>query len=202
MHRQNTHTRRIGALSPPCPTLGALLRCLALAVAFALTAIAAAACSAAPTPTPTPALAPTPTAADVEPGTPDPTPTPKIIASLAAPVGVAVAAADRRLAVSWSPVAGATGYKVAARLENTAAPFEWTEYEAAASPYVVTDNWAAMSGLRYEVRTASVNAVGRSEWSSPVLVTAPELPLAPADAITLQNAAAARNRKGGGSSYS
>ena len=239
MHRQNTHTRRIGALSPPSPTLGAPLRCLALAVAFALTAIAAAACSAAPTPTPTPTATPTPTptatptptptatptptptatptptptatltptptatptptptptptaaptptpAAAAEPGTPDPTPKPKIIASLAAPAGVAADAAGRRLAVSWSPVAGATGYKVAARLENAAAPFDWTEYEATASPYVVTDNWAAMSGLRYEVRAASVNADGQSEWSSTVLITAPELPLAPADAITLQ----------------
>ena len=137
------------------------------------------------TPTPMPTFAPTPAVA-AEPGTPDPTPTPKIVASLAAPADVAVDAADRRLAVSWRPVADATGYKVAARLENAAAPFEWTEYEATASPYVVTDNWAAMSGLRYEVRAASVNAAGRSEWSPPVLITAPELPPAPADAIAIQ----------------
>ena len=43
-----------------------------------------------------------------------------------------------------------------------------------------------MSGLRYEVRAASVNADGQSEWSSPVLITAPELLPAPADAIALQ----------------
>ncbi len=92
-------------------------------------------------------------------------------------------AADRRLAVSWSPVDGATGYKVAARLKNGVEPFEWSEYAADSSPYVVPDRWAAMSGLEYEVRTASVNAEGQSVWSASVAVTAPELPRAPAGAL-------------------
>ena len=90
--------------------------------------------------------------------------------------------------VSWSPVAGATSYKIAARLANGVEPFEWREYEAAASPYAVTDSWAAMSGLQYEVRAASVNGEGRSEWSSAVVATASKLRPAPAGAIDVETA--------------
>ena len=139
-----------------------------------------------PTPTPTPTLTPTPppTAAPTPvSGTPSPTPDLMVIASLAAPVDVAADAADRNLIVSWSPVAGATGYIVAARFAGGVEPFEWSEYDAAASPYVIADNWAGMSGLGYEVRAASVNAEGRSEWSPAVTVTAPELRAAPDGAI-------------------
>lgn len=54
-----------------------------------------------------------------------------VIASLAAPVDVAADAADRNLAVSWSPVAGAASYIVAARFANGVEPFAWSEYAAA-----------------------------------------------------------------------
>ena len=96
-------------------------------------------------------------------------------------------AADRRLAVSWSPVEGATGYKVAARLMNGVEPFAWMEYEAEKPPYVIVEWWAAMSGLEYEVRAASVSAEGQSEWSAPVAATAPELRPAPAGAVHVLN---------------
>ena len=94
-------------------------------------------------------------------------------------------AADRRLAVSWSIVEGATGYKIAARLKNGVEPFPWMEYDAESPPYAVTDGWAAMSGREYEVRAASVNADGQSVWSPPVAVTAPELRPAPPNAIQI-----------------
>ena len=118
--------------------------------------------------------------------TPSPTPTPSVIASLAAPEDVAANIVDRELVVSWSPVAGAASYKVAARLANGVEPFEWSEYDADAPPYVIADKWAAMSGLEYEVRAASVNADGRSEWSPAVMVVAPELRAAPAGAILVR----------------
>ncbi len=92
-------------------------------------------------------------------------------------------AADRSLAVSWSIVEGATGYKIAARLKNGIEPFAWTEYEAESPPYEIPDGWAAMSGLEYEVRAASVNADGQSVWSPLVAATAPELRPAPLNAI-------------------
>ena len=155
--------------------------------------MAAAACSGgaaspaatlAPTATATPTVAPSST--PIATPTPASTPALKIIASLAAPADVAVDIADRRLAVSWSPVEGATAYIVAARLTNGVEPFEWSEYEAAAAPYVVTDGWAAMSGLEYEVRAAAVNVDGRSIWSPSVSATAPELRPAPPDAIGIE----------------
>ena len=107
-------------------------------------------------------------------------------AALATPARVEVNAADRRLTVSWSPVEGATSYKIAARFANGVEPFEWSEYEAAAPPYAITDSWAGMSGLQYEVRAASVNGERRSEWSLPVTAIAPELRPAPADAIDIE----------------
>ena len=110
-----------------------------------------------------------------------------VVASLAAPVDVAADVADRNLIASWSPVADATGYIVAARFAGGVEPFEWSEYDASASPYVIADNWAAMSGLEYEVRAASVNAEGRSEWSPAVAVTAPELRPAPDGAIRVNS---------------
>ena len=142
------------------------------AAALGLAAIAVAACSGAD-PSSTPSASATPT----------PTPTPRIIASLAAPSRVTASAADRRLAVSWSPVDGATGYKVAARLKNGVEPFDWSEYEADSPPYAIAERWAAMSGLEYEIRTASVNNDGQSVWSPPVAVTAPELRSASPDAV-------------------
>ena len=110
-----------------------------------------------------------------------------VIASLAAPADVAADAADRNLTVSWSPVANAASYIVAARFANGVETFAWSEYDAPASPYIITDNWAAMSGLQYEVRAAAVNADGRSEWSPAVTVTAPELRPAPRDAISVNS---------------
>ena len=94
-------------------------------------------------------------------------------------------ASDRRLAVSWEPVEGATGYKVAARLTNGVEPFAWTERHAESSPYVIEERWTAMSGLEYEVRAASINADGQSEWSDSVSATAPALRTAPPDAIRI-----------------
>ena len=94
-------------------------------------------------------------------------------------------ASDRRLAVSWEPVEGATGYKVAARLMNGVEPFAWAERQAESSPYVIEERWAAMSGLKYEVRAASINADGQSEWSDSVSATAPALRPAPPDAIRI-----------------
>ena len=110
-----------------------------------------------------------------------------VVASLAAPADVAADAADRNLTVSWSPVADAASYIVAARFANGVEPFAWSEYDAPVSPYVITDNWAAMSGLQYEVRAAAVNADGRSEWSPAATVTAPELRPAPRDAISVNS---------------
>lgn len=92
-------------------------------------------------------------------------------------------ASDRRLAVSWSPVEGATGYKVEVRLTNGVEPFEWTEYEAESPPYVIMERWAAMSGLEYEARAASVNADGQSDWAPSVYLAAPELHPAPPESI-------------------
>ena len=92
-------------------------------------------------------------------------------------------ASDRQLAVSWGPVEGATGYKVAARLTNGVEPFAWVEYEAESSPYVIEERWAGMSGLEYEVRAASVNAAGQSVWSDLVGIIAPELQAAPPGAV-------------------
>ena len=106
-----------------------------------------------------------------------------VIASLAVPSGVTASAADRNLTVLWSPVAGAASYIVAVRFANGVEPLLWSEYDADAPPYVITDSWAAMSGLEYEVRVSSVNADGRSEWSSAATATAPELASAPAGAI-------------------
>ena len=94
-------------------------------------------------------------------------------------------ASDRRLAVSWEPVEGATGYKVAARLMNGVEPFAWAERQAESPPYVIEERWATMSGLEYEVRAASINADGQSEWSDSVSATAPALRPAPPDAIRI-----------------
>ena len=116
---------------------------------------------------------------------PTPTPAPQTAAPPAAPNNAAADIADGNLAVSWSPVPEAAGYLVAARFANGVEPLAWTEYEAEASPYVITDSWAAMSGLEYEVRVAAVNAAGQSAWSAPVVVKAPELLAAPADAIRI-----------------
>ena len=105
--------------------------------------------------------------------------------TLAAPAGLTVDASDRRLTVSWSPVAGATGYRVAARLMNGVEPFAWSEYDAPSPPHAITDRWAAMSGLAYEVRVAAVNDDGPPIWSPSIAVTAPALRLAPPDAVEL-----------------
>ena len=110
-----------------------------------------------------------------------------VIASLAAPADVTADAADRNLIVSWSPVPGAVSYIVAARFANGVEPLPWSEYDADASHHVITDSWAAMSGLEYEVRAAAVNAAGRSVWSPAVTVTAPELRPAPRDAISVNS---------------
>ena len=96
---------------------------------------------------------------------------------------VAVRASNRRITVGWREIPGATSYKVAVRPKNQLVP-AWREYTAPFSPYTITKMWA-MSGMEYEVRVASVNAEGRSEWSAPVSITAPTLQAAPADAIAI-----------------
>ena len=120
----------------------------------------------------------------------DPFPAPAVTsarlnASLAAPTGVTADPADRRLTVTWSPVEGATIYKIAARLTNGVESFAWNEYDTKSPPYAITDPWATMSGLEYEVRVAAVNDDGQSTWSPIIAVTAPALRLAPADSIRL-----------------
>ena len=69
---------------------------------------------------------------------------------------------------------------------NGVEPFAWVEYEAESPPYVIGEWWAAMSGLEYEVRAASVSVDGQSAWSDSVAVTAPELLSAPASAIIIR----------------
>ena len=153
-----------------------------LAVALGLIAIPTAAVSGAPS-----ALTSTDThhttSAPPKPTPPAGTPAPKLDAPLAAPADVTVDAADRRLTVSWSPVAGATNYKVAVRLVNGVEPFAWRVYDTPSPPYAVMDRWAAMSGLEYEIRVAAVNGDGQAIWSPSVAITAPPLRPAPADTI-------------------
>ena len=151
-----------------------------LTVALGLIAIPTAAAPDAPSAL-TPTLAPT-SPSPPEPTTPTGTPASRFT-PLPAPAHVTADAADRRLTVSWRPVAGATSYKVAARPTNRGRPFAWRKYDTASPPYAITDPWAAMSGLEYEVRVATVNDDGRSIWSPSVAVTAPALRRAPADAI-------------------
>ena len=103
--------------------------------------------------------------------------------ALAAPADLTVDASDRQLAVSWSPVAGATGYRVSVRLTNGVEPFAWKEYDAASPPHVITDRWVAMSGLEYEVRVAAVADDGPPMWSPSIAVIAPALRPAPPDAM-------------------
>ena len=95
--------------------------------------------------------------------------------ALAAPADLTVDASDRQLTVSWSPVAGATGYRVAARPMSGVEPFGWSEYDAASPPHAITDPWAAMSGLEYEVRVAVINDDGQTIWSPSITTTAPAL---------------------------
>ena len=99
-----------------------------------------------------------------------------------APGDVAAAVADRRITATWSPAAGARSYKVAARPKNGIVPLAWSEYAAAAPPFTVTDMWA-LGGVAYEIRVAAVDGEGRSAWSPPVTVTAPDLRPAPPGAI-------------------
>ena len=91
------------------------------------------------------------------------------------------------MVISWNPVQGATGYKVAARLMNGVEPFAWTEYEAESPPHVIAERWMAMSGLRYEVRAAAVGADGQSDWSASVSTTAPALRPAPPGSIHIDS---------------
>ena len=104
------------------------------------------------------------------------------LSTLGTPTEVAVRVAKRRLTVAWGEMPGATSYKIAVRPKNQLVP-AWREYTAPSSPYIA-DMWA-MSGMEYEVRVAAVYAHGHSEWSAPVLTTAPALQAAPADAIDI-----------------
>ena len=102
------------------------------------------------------------------------------------PADVAAEVADRRMTVSWTPVAGAAGYVVAARPTGGIAPFPWREFAAAAAPFVLAD-MRTHGGARYEVRAAAVDAAGaRSAWSPIAATTAPALRPAPRDAITVR----------------
>ena len=70
---------------------------------------------------------------------------------------------------------------------NGVEPFAWTERQAESPPYVIEERWAAVSGLEYEVRAASINADGQSEWSPSVRLAAPELHPAPPGAIHIDS---------------
>ncbi len=101
------------------------------------------------------------------------------------PTDVAAEIADRRMTVSWTPVAGAVGYVVAARPTGGLAPFPWREFAAAAAPFVMAD-MRIHGGGRYEVRAAAVDAAGaRSAWSPAVVAAAPALRPAPGGAIAV-----------------
>ena len=102
--------------------------------------------------------------------------------ALGRPTEVAVGAANRRLTVTWREMPGAASYKIAVRPKNELVP-TWREYTATSAPYIA-DRWA-MSGIEYEVRVATVNAHGQSEWSSTVSITVPVLQAAPSDAIDI-----------------
>ena len=106
---------------------------------------------------------------------------PDKVEALGAPTEIAISASNRRLTVAWREIPGATSYKVAVRPKNQLVP-AWREYTAPSSPYTIADR-QAMSGMEYEVRVATANAEGQSEWSAPVAITAPTLQAAPADAI-------------------
>ena len=100
------------------------------------------------------------------------------------PTDVVAEVVDRRMTVSWSPVAGAASYVVAARPTGGIVPFPWREFAAEAAPFVMAD-MQTHSGARYEVRAAAVDAGGaRSAWSPAAATTAPALRPAPGGAIT------------------
>lgn len=89
------------------------------------------------------------------------------------------------MTVSWSPVAGAASYVVAARPTGGIVPFPWREFAAEAAPFAMAD-MQTHGGARYEVRAAAVDAGGaRSAWSPAAAATAPALRPAPGDAITV-----------------
>ena len=104
----------------------------------------------------------------------------------APPTEVAVSASNRRLTIAWREIHGATSYKIAVRPKNELIP-KWREYTTPSSPYTIANMWA-MSGMEYEVRVATVNARGQSEWSDMVSITAPVLQAAPAGAIRIHSA--------------
>ena len=114
---------------------------------------------------------------------------PAAAAALAAsppPTDVAAEVVDRRMTVSWTPVAGAASYVVAARPTGGLAPFPWREFAAEAAPFVMAD-MRTHGGARYEIRAAAVDAGGaRSAWSPIAETTAPALRPAPGDAITVR----------------
>ena len=101
----------------------------------------------------------------------------------APPTDVAAEIADRRMTVSWSPVAGAASYVVAVRPTGGIVPFPWREFAAEAAPFVIAD-MQTHGGARYEVRAAAVDPGGaRLPWSPAAATTAPALNPAPSDAI-------------------
>ena len=109
----------------------------------------------------------------------------------APPTDVAAEITDRRMTVSWSPVAGAASYVVAARPAGGTVPFPWREFAAAAAPFVMAD-MRTHGEARYEVRAAAVDSGGaRSAWSLPVATIAPALRPAPSGAIAVANPAPA-----------
>ena len=110
---------------------------------------------------------------------------PDKVQALGAPTGVAVSSSNRRLTVAWRAMSGAASYKIAVRPKNELIP-KWREYRTPSSPYTIAAMWA-MSGMEYEVRVATVNARGQSEWSDMVPITAPVLQAAPAGAIHIDS---------------
>ena len=102
-----------------------------------------------------------------------------------APTDVAAEVVDRRMTVSWTPVAGAEGYTVAVRPKDGIVPLPWREFAAEAAPFTIAKLWP-LGGRRYEVRAAAVDiAGGRSAWSPAVTITAPALRPAADNAVRL-----------------
>ena len=106
------------------------------------------------------------------------------------PADVAAEIADRRIIVSWTPVAGAAGYEVAVRPGHGIVPLEWREFAVSAPPYTI-EGWTmlALGGREYEVLVAAVGEDGESGPPRGVAITAPRLRPAPDGAISVARGA-------------
>ena len=98
-----------------------------------------------------------------------------------APDNFVVSPGDGRLALSWSPVAGAIGYEVQHRIRGEAIPDPWPWTDVGTSTaYTITD---LENGTTYIVRVRARNASGHDGEVARDLGT-PSLPVHPVIAIT------------------